>query len=72
MKEDVKQNILRVLDKAIIALKANNFNDLKNISNETIHDSTVFQIGDIIKYFFITRKSFIKERFVINKIIKEL
>ncbi|MCL5992231.1 MAG: hypothetical protein M1419_09050 [Bacteroidetes bacterium] len=32
----------------------------------------VFQIRGIFKYYFICRKSFIKERIVINKITEQL
>ncbi|MBI2148923.1 hypothetical protein HYU23_04535 [Candidatus Woesearchaeota archaeon] len=43
MDEHLKQNIIRVLDKAIKAIKEENIIYLKNISNETVHDATVYQ-----------------------------
>ena len=43
MDDQVKNNILRVLDKAILAIRNNDAKSLKDLSNETIHDATVFQ-----------------------------
>lgn len=43
MDEQVKVNILRVLDRAIVAVKGNDAKELKDLSNETIHDATVYQ-----------------------------
>jgi len=41
--EQVRTNLIRVLDKSINALKQNDMKILKEISNETVHDATVFQ-----------------------------
>ncbi len=43
MEEQVKQNILRLLDKALWAIKGNDIKTLKDLSNETIHDASVYQ-----------------------------
>ena len=43
MDEQVRHNIIRVLDKAIDAIRTENIKNLKDISNETIHDATVYQ-----------------------------
>ncbi len=36
-------NLIRVLDRAIKAIKENNIKDLKDLSNQTIHDATIIQ-----------------------------
>jgi len=43
VEEHIKSNLIRVLDKAINAIKTKDTISLKEISNETIHDATVIQ-----------------------------
>ena len=43
MDEREKQNIIRVLNLAISAIKNEDFKVLKELSDETIHDTTVYQ-----------------------------
>ena len=43
MDEHIKHNIIRVLDKAVNAIKDEDIKQLKDISNETIHDAAVYQ-----------------------------
>ena len=38
-----KRNILKILDKVIDALKRGDMNLIKSLSNQTIHDATVYQ-----------------------------
>jgi len=39
----IKNNILRILKQTITAINKNNIKKLKDLSNQTIHDSTTFQ-----------------------------
>lgn len=43
MEEQVKQNVIRVLGKIIEAIRDEDIKRLKDLSNETIHDATVYQ-----------------------------
>lgn len=43
MEEHLRSNLIRVLDKAINAIKESDIKALKDISNETVHDATVYQ-----------------------------
>lgn len=43
MEEQVRVNILRVLEKAISAIKIGDIKSLKDLSNETVHDASIFQ-----------------------------
>ncbi len=50
----VKQDILNVLDKAIYHLKSRDADALKELSNHTIHDASIFQDEDSIAIAVIT------------------
>lgn len=43
MIEQVKQDILDVIKKALIAIKENNITELRELSNQTLHSSSIFQ-----------------------------
>ncbi len=43
MDEHVRNNIIRILDKAVIAIKEEDIKQLKDLSNETVHDATINQ-----------------------------
>ena len=43
MEEEIRQNILRILSQSINAIKTNDIKILKDLSNETVHDSTIHQ-----------------------------
>ena len=43
MDEHIRNNIIRVLDKATKSIKEDNIKQLKDLSNETIHDATIYQ-----------------------------
>lgn len=43
MIEQVKQDILNVIKKALIAIKENNITELRELSNQTLHSSSIFQ-----------------------------
>ncbi len=43
MEQQVKDNVLRVLNKVITAIKINDIKTLKELSNETVHDASIFQ-----------------------------
>lgn len=43
MKESVRKDILNVLKKAIIAIEKNDLEELRALSDQTIHDSTIAQ-----------------------------
>lgn len=43
MEEHIRQNIIRILDKAIIAIKQKDIKILRELSNQTIHDATIYQ-----------------------------
>lgn len=43
MEEHIKSNIIRILNKAIELLKKKDFKGLKDLSNESVHDATVYQ-----------------------------
>ncbi len=43
MDEHLRSNIIRVLDKVITAIKDQDIKELKELSNETVHDATVYQ-----------------------------
>jgi len=43
VEDQVKNNIIRVLNDAINALRRGNIKTLKDLSNETIHDATLYQ-----------------------------
>ncbi len=48
MIEIVRQDIIKILDEAIIALREKNISKLKEISNHTIHNASVFQDEDSV------------------------
>ncbi|MBS3167739.1 hypothetical protein J4216_01300 [Candidatus Woesearchaeota archaeon] len=41
--DSIRRNLIRVLDKAVNAIKNEDIKSLKDVSNETIHDSTLYQ-----------------------------
>lgn len=43
MKEEVKKDILSILEKVQIAIKEDNILEIKELSNHTLHDSSIFQ-----------------------------
>lgn len=43
MEESIKQNIISILEKALHAIKSDHVKDLSDLSNQTIHDATVYQ-----------------------------
>ncbi len=43
MEESIKQNIIRILDRALHAVKEDHVKDLSDLSNQTVHDATVHQ-----------------------------
>ena len=43
MEEQVKHNLIRILGKTIEAIRNEDIKQLKDLSNETIHDATVYQ-----------------------------
>ena len=48
MNEEVKKDILSVLENACIALRKNDARSLREISNHTLHNASIFQDGDSI------------------------
>jgi hypothetical protein len=48
MEPIVRQDILAVLDKAVIAIRAGNVAELNILSNQTIHNASIFQDEDSI------------------------
>tara|TARA_Y100000034_G_scaffold124077_1_gene171754 strand:- start:891 stop:1457 length:567 start_codon:yes stop_codon:yes gene_type:complete len=45
----IKNNILRIIKQSSIAIKQHNIKKLKDLSNQTIHDSTTFQDQEAIE-----------------------
>ncbi len=43
MEESIKHNIIRILDRAVHAIKEDHIKDLADLSNQTVHDATVYQ-----------------------------
>ncbi len=41
--KQIKNNLIRVLEKAINAIKKQDYKELKQVSDETIHDATIYQ-----------------------------
>ncbi len=43
VEQQVISNIIRILDEAVIAIKKDDIKALKDLSNQTVHDATVYQ-----------------------------
>jgi hypothetical protein len=71
MKQIIKKDILSLLNKAIDALKKNELLKLRTISNEVIHNATIFQDEDSISTAIIiyTISKLYKEANNINEIV---
>ena len=48
MEESSRQNILEILEKALVAIKNKNVRVLKELSNQTLHSASIFQDVDNI------------------------
>ena len=48
MRPIIKEDILSVLSKAIVALKKEDYSKLVDLSNRTIHDASIFQDADSV------------------------
>lgn len=54
MQREIKEDIIDVLEQSINIIKEQKFSDLKELSNHTIHDASIFQDEDSISIAILT------------------
>src|SRR3989344_2121755 len=79
MIEEVKRDILKILEEAISACRSGDYVNLREISNHTIHNASIFQDEDsiaiaviIFSIYKIAARSRAKEKDVCNVIVYSL